>query len=277
MIIKRKLFSEKEKKSSSNDTNSKAKGAEVAIAGTVGNTILGIKAKKHMKGENTKEGEELFDKVRRLATKKNIKVDEVSKTGLGPAYANNTIYSDGTKWRVGVDDLKTGYGRHGDLISHEFGHAHFDKGKAKGIGEKIGKAAHKVYLKGGALQHTVLAPVGGIIAGTRSGKKAAEKEAAGEKESKLSRHSAWGTSLAIQTPGLVSEAAASKYGYNVLKKAGASKKYLKESKKNLATAFGTYATMAAANAGLGELARGRAYKKRKKELEKEKNKKKDDK
>lgn len=273
MIIKRKLFSEKEKKSS-NDTNSKAKGAGVAIAGTVGNTILGIKSKKHMEGENTKEGEELFDKVKRLATKKGIKVDEVSKTGLGPAYSNNTIYSDGTKMKA---NIKTGYGRHGDLISHEFGHAHFDKGKAKGIGEKIGKAAHKVYLKGGALQHTVLAPVSGIIAGTRSGKKAAEKEAAGEKESKLSRHSAWGTSLAIQTPGLVSEAAASKYGYNVLKKAGASKKYLKGSKKNLATAFGTYATIAAANAGLGELARGRAYKKRKKELEKEKNKKKDDK
>lgn len=227
MIIKRKLFSEKEKKSS-NDTNSKAKGAGVAIAGTVGNTILGIKSKKHMEGENTKEGEELFDKVKRLATKKGIKVDEVSKTGLGPAYSNNTIYSDGTKMKA---NIKTGYGRHGDLISHEFGHAHFDKGKAKGIGEKIGKAAHKVYLKGGALQHTVLAPVGGIIAGTRSGKKAAEKEAAGEKESK----------------------------------------------KNLATAFGTYATIAAANAGLGELARGRAYKKRKKELEKEKNKKKDDK
>lgn len=188
MIIKRKLFSEKEKKSS-NDTNSKAKGAGVAIAGTVGNTILGIKSKKHMEGENTKEGEELFDKVKRLATKKGIKVDEVSKTGLGPAYSNNTIYSDGTKlpWS---SEFKTGYGRHGDLISHEFGHAHFDKGKAKGLGEKIGKAAHKVYLKGGALQHMVFAPVGGVIAGARSGKKAAEKEAAGEKESKLSRHSA---------------------------------------------------------------------------------------
>lgn len=137
MIIKRKLFSEKEKKSS-NDTNSKAKGAGVAIAGTVGNTILGIKSKKHMEGENTKEGEELFDKVKRLATKKGIKVDEVSKTGLGPAYSNNTIYSDGTKMKA---NIKTGYGRHGDLISHEFGHAHFDKGKAKGIGEKNWKSS----------------------------------------------------------------------------------------------------------------------------------------
>lgn len=68
--------------------------------------------------------------------------------------------------------------------------AYKEKGKAKGLGEKIGKAAHKVYLKGGALQHMVFAPVGGVIAGARSGKKAAEKEAAGEKESKLSRHSA---------------------------------------------------------------------------------------
>ncbi len=182
---------------------------------------------------------------------------------MGPAYHNNKIYTSGTKAA--------------DVLSHEIGHAHYDKRKVKSVGDAVGKAVHKAYLKtGGMMNHIALAPTAGIIAGIRSGKKAAEKEAAGEKESKLNRHSGWATGLAVQTPGLVSEAAASKYGYNVLKKAGASEKYLKRSKKNLATAFGTYATMAAANAGMGELARGIAYKRKKKELEKE-NKEKDDK
>lgn len=198
----------------------------------------------------------MYKKVKRLAEKKGIKVNEDMITGIGPAYAKGTIMPD-----IGVNK--------GDFISHELGHAHFDKGKAKGIGEKIGKAAHKIYLKGGALQHLTFAPIAGVVAGVRSGRKKAEAEKEGKEESKLNRHSAWGTSLAVQTPGLISEAAASKYGLNVLKKAGASKKYLKSSKKNLLGAFGTYASIAAANSGLGELSRGIAYKTRKKKLEKE--------
>lgn len=126
------------------------------------------------------------------------------------------------------------------------------------------------------LNHVALAPTAGIIAGVRSGKKAAEKEAAGEKESKLSRHSGWATGLAIQSPGLVSEAMASKHGLDLMKKAGASKKLIKASRRNLGAALGTYAGLAVANAGTSELARGIAYKRKKKELEKE-NKEKNDK
>lgn len=127
------------------------------------------------------------------------------------------------------------------------------------------------------LNHTTIAPTVGLIAGIKSGKKAAEKEAAGEKESKLSRHSGWASGLAVQTPGLASEAIASKHGLDLMKKAGASKNLMKASRRNLATAFGTYAGLAATNAGLSEVARGIAYRKKKKKLEKEKNKKKDDK
>lgn len=158
------------------------------------------------------------------------------------------------------------------------GHAHYDKRKVKSVSDAIGKVAHKAYLKtGGMLNHTVLAPTAGIIAGVRSGKKAAEKEAAGEKESKLSRHSGWASGLAVQSPGLVSEAMASKHCLDLMKKAGASKKLMKASRKNLGVALGTYAGVAVTNAGMSELARGIAYRKKKKKLEKEKDKKKDDK
>ena len=230
-----------------------------------------------MESPNTEEGEKMFDKLKRFAQKKGIKVDEVSQTGMGPAYHKGVVYTDGTMTPEGsfmgmkIGGRKTGTGRHGSLISHEIGHAYFDKGKAKSVGEKFGKAAHKVYLKGGgAYQHMIIAPVAGIAAGIRSGLKKANLEDEGKEESKLNRHSAWSTSLAVQTPGLVSEGAASKYGYNLLKKAGASKKYLKHTKGKLLGAFGTYAAMAAANAGTGELARGIAYKRRKKKLKGEK-------
>lgn len=124
---------------------------------------------------------------------------------MGPAYQNNKIYTSGTKAA--------------DVLSHEMGHAHYDKRKVKSVSDAIGKVAHKSYLKtGGMLNHTVLAPTAGIIAGVRSGKKAAEKEAAGEKESKLSRHSGWASGLAVQSPGLVSEAMASKHGLDLMKK-----------------------------------------------------------
>lgn len=264
MILKRNFYSKKEessKKKKKNSGNSSiALGAGLYVGGTAANTALGRKFSKRLTERFSKEDELMYKKLKRLAEKKGIKVNEDAITGIGPAYAKGVI----------MPDMAT---NKGDFISHELGHAHFDKGKAKGIGEKIGKAAHKVYLKGGALQHLTFAPIAGVVAGIRSGRKKAEAEKEGKEESKLNRHSAWGTSLAVQTPGLISEAAASKYGLNVLKKAGASKKYLKASKKNLLGAFGTYASLAAANSGLGELSRGIAYKTRKKKLEKEEEKK----
>lgn len=292
MIIRRKLFAksgEDDKKrnkntSRKNDNKSIAIGAGTVAAGTVGNAMLGKKLKEYLESPNTEEGEKMFDKLKRFIERKGIKVDEVSGTGMGPAYHKGTVYTDGTRSPIfgyfngqAIGGGKTGQGRHGDLIAHEIGHAHFDKGKAKGVGEKIGKVAHKIYLKGGGIvHHNILPGVAGIAAGIRSGKKKADLEEEGKEESKLNKHSAWVAPLAVQTPGLVSEGAASKYGYNLLKKAGASKKYLKHTRGKLLGAFGTYATTALGNIGIGELARGVAYRQRKKKLKKEKEEKEED-
>lgn len=266
MIIKRKLFSKKkEENKNSNDTSSRAKGTALYLGGIAGSQ--GIAAPiviKHMYDEPSEESAKIAEKLKRLASRRGHEIDNITYTGAGPAYQNNKIYTSGTKAA--------------DILSHEMGHAHYDKRKVKSVSDAIGKIAHKAYLKtGGMLNHTVLAPTAGIIAGVRSGKKAAEKEAAGEKESKLSRHSGWASGLAVQSPGLISEAIASKHGLDLMKKAGASKKLMKASRKNLGAAFGTYAGVAVTNAGVSELARGIAYRKKKKKLEKEKDKKKDDK
>lgn len=266
MIIKRKLFSKKkEENKNSNDTSSRAKGTALYLGGIAGGQgIAAPIVMKHMYDEPSEESAKIAEKLKRLASRRGHEIDNITYTGAGPAYQNNKIYTSGTKAA--------------DILSHEMGHAHYDKRKVKSVSDAIGKIAHKAYLKtGGMLNHTVLAPTAGIIAGVRSGKKAAEKEAAGEKESKLSRHSGWASGLAVQSPGLISEAIASKHGLDLMKKAGASKKLMKASRKNLGAAFGTYAGVAITNAGMSELARGIAYRKKKKKLEKEKDKKKDDK
>lgn len=205
MIIKRKLFSKKEENKNSNDTSSKAKGTALYLGGVAGQGIASPIIMKHMQDEPSEESAKIAEKLKRLASRRGHKVDNITYTGMGPAYQNNKIYTSGTKAA--------------DVLSHEMGHAHYDKRKVKSVSDAIGKVAHKAYLKtGGMLNHTVLAPTAGIIAGVRSGKKAAEKEAAGEKESKLSRHSGWASGLAVQSPGLVSEAMASKHGLDLMKK-----------------------------------------------------------
>lgn len=120
-----------------------------------------------MQKQPSEESAKIAEKLKRLASKRGHKVDNITHIGMGPAYHNNKIYTSGTKAA--------------DVLSHEIGHAHYDKRKVKSVGDAVGKA----YLKtGGMMNHIALAPTAGIIAGIRSGKKAAEKEAAGEKRIK---------------------------------------------------------------------------------------------
>lgn len=50
----------------------------------------------------------MFDKLKRYAERKSIKVDEVSETGMGPAYHKGTVYTDGTKRKsMGLEVKKT--------------------------------------------------------------------------------------------------------------------------------------------------------------------------
>ena len=202
--------------------------------------------------------------MRKSAEKKGVKVSD-KVTGLGsPAYDFVN------------DEVLTDYSKKSSFLGHELGHRHYNKDKAKTIGDKIGKAAHKYYEKtGGARNHVVLSPAAGIIAGIHSGKKRAEKEAKGEKESKFNRHKSWAIPLAVQAPALLAEGMASKHGYKLLKKSGAGKEGLKKAKKELANALGTYMGLAGMNAGIGEVSRGISYKKYKKKNEKKKKKEED--
>lgn len=208
------------------------------------------------KAERGPEDSELFEKL----TKKigNSKTQDYSP--IGPAYdpKSDTILGLGSK-------------KNADLLSHELGHKHYFKDKDA---NKIVKGAHKIYDgTGGSLVNGYLTPgVTGVTAGIVSGKRKAQKEDKGEKESKLNKHISWAAPLIASSPMLISEAAASRHGIKSLKESGASKQYLKESKKNLGIAFGTYATKALAGSGIGLATREAAYRKEKRKIKKRKEK-----
>lgn len=274
MIILRKLFSTKDNSDKrervSNQTNSKIKGAATIGAGIGLNTALGLKLMDHWKKDSTPEEEAQFEKLKK----------GVTKSGIAKS-VSDTAYMQGPAYHPGLDDIGMAGIKDPGALGHEAGHAYYEKqmvGKIKGKGaaDKIGKYSHKAYFKMGGSAGTFmgLSPLSGIASGTISGIRAAKKEAKGEKESKLNRHMAWALPVMVAAPGLVAEGMASRKGIKMLKESGASKKIINKAKKSLAGAWGTYGSLTAANAGVGELSRGMAYKHTKKRLER--NKKKED-
>lgn len=141
----------------------------------------------------------------------------------------------GTKWSAGT------YG-------HELGHLHNFIDKDANV---VGRTAHKLY---NISRHP--GTVGADLAmGVASGIHAAKKELKGEKESKLERVAGDLGTVALQSPRLVSEAAASLHSKKLLKQHG-----LERYGKSLAPAFGTYAAMAGLHVAANELGRGIAKK-----------------
>lgn len=254
-----RIFSSQKKKNSKKDKNESFKtGLGIAAGSTIANTALGVNVIKNLRKPQSPEDKMVSEKILREARKENpgLKVNSQRLKGiLGPAYGleNNTVYTNG--------------GTSASGLSHELGHAHYRTNKDAGA---VGKYSHKLYKALGSNKTPKRAGMAGIVSGYMSGANAAKKEAKGEKESKLSRHSSWAVPVAMSTPMLVAEAAASYKGKKLLRNAGASKQLRRQATKDLTSAWGTYATGTLANAGIAEAARGVGYRaNRKKKKEKE--------
>lgn len=255
----KKKNSDSEKKSSKKDKNNSFEvGLGLAGGSIIANNVLGANVMKNIRKPQSPEDKIVSEKILREAKKNNpgLKVDSRRLRGvLGPAYGldTNTVYTNG--------------GTSASGLSHELGHAHYHTNKDAGA---VGKYSHKLYKALGSNKTSKRARMAGIVSGYMSGANAAKKEAKGEKESKLSRHSSWATPVAMSAPMLVAEAAASYKGKKLLRNAGASKQLRRQATKDLTSAWGTYATGTLANAGIAEAARGIGYSvNRKKKKEKE--------
>ncbi len=254
------------------DKNGKL-GAALVGAGLGANTAASLKAidlegisngaikmPKLLKPYEIQENEKLTGALLEEAKKGGIKIENgpYNLNGSPQAYSNKVVYIDSRQ------------SQQADTLAHELGHAHYDANEKAG---KVGKAAHKAYIRlGGSKLFYKVSPVTAIGTGVASGIHKAKKEAKGEKEGKLSKVAPYLVPTTIVAPGLVSEVMASHKGMKYLKRAGASKKDLSASRKNLATAALTYGTMAAVNAGIGGISKHISYKKTKEKLDKEKGK-----
>ena len=209
----------------------------------------------------TPEDADLFEKLHEKAKAKGVKLK--GDLGFGPAYDNEKDRIVGLNSKKGAD-----------LFSHELGHRHYIKEKDA---EFIGKAAHKIYMNSGdsLVSGYIIPNVSGVTSGVISGIRKAKKEDKGEKESVVNKHVSWVAPLITSAPMLISEAAASRKGIKYLKEQGASKEYLKEAKKHLGKAFGTYASKALVGSGVGLATKQLAYRTTKRRLQKEKEEKKE--
>ena len=143
-------------------------------------------------------------------------------------------------------------------LAHELGHSKHYHGRN---GSMVGKVAHKLRHSQDNLESKLLNKVNeskfvndrnialksshirkgiGATSGLLSGIHSGRKKAKGEKESVAEKTSWTAPTLAYSAPKLISEAEASRQGLKMLKEAGASKKFLRKSAKNLAVAHGTY-------------------------------------
>ena len=143
-------------------------------------------------------------------------------------------------------------------LAHELGHSkHFHERD----GSKVGKIAHKLNFSQRNLENKLLKKVNdskfmndknitlnsshiqkgiGATSGLLSGIHSGRKKAKGEKEN-IADKTSWAIpTLAYKAPEMIKEAEASRQGLKMLKEAGASKKFMRRSAKNLAMAHGTY-------------------------------------
>lgn len=135
------------------------------------------------------------------------------------------------------------------VLAHELGHSQYRR--KDGTGGAIGKIAHKANIHSLKKNTSTISLVNGIHSGIKEEK--AKQE--GKKVSTWNKAKTIAVPVALSAPLLISEAAASKKGLEMLKKSGASKELIKDSKKLLGVNYGTYLAHAGKNVASGEVGR----------------------
>ena len=201
------------------------------LGGKSGKILRGVltKLKKKSRSSGNKSYEKAADKIK----------GEVKK-----------IYGDKVTSNLGKDTIIMGRFKDADVLVHELGHSNYQvSGRSKSI---IGKAAHKGYGVSSIATNTSIGKLGVAANGFHSGLKSAKLKADGKKESTWNKVRAAAVPAVLAAPLLVSEGKASLNGLKNMKKLGASKELMKESRKKLGAAWGTYAGGAVKNIALGK-------------------------
>lgn len=136
------------------------------------------------------------------------------------------------------------------LLSHELGHSQYLQPKrSKSI---LGKAAHRLHEISQVASNSKLGTIGSAINGVHSGLKEERNKSEGKKTSAWTKAKASVIPAALAAPMLIAEGKASLNGLKNMKKLGASKELLKNSKKTLGSTWSTYAGLGMKNVITGE-------------------------
>ena len=301
IILRQYTFSKKENKDSEKDKKSSNRkslelGAGLGVGiGVSGINRIGKKIGQEIlvkKGDEIKLPEEENSKLK-SALKKQAK-DQGTKIVEFPDLDNSSATEGGIAGRffrkllntkskdqydpimehIGTDTIILGKGRNSDAdtLAHELGHTQFaHRKRSKNF---IAKAAHE--LSGlSKLGTSDKANVLYAASGFKNGLKSAKAKAEGKKEKAWDKIKSVAVPALVSAPLLITEASASGKGLKMLKKAGASKEFMKQAKKALGAAYGTYALRAGGSIASGYAGRllGKAVGKKKYKNKEEKNKK----
>lgn len=198
--------------------------------------------------EIKREEKKLYEKLKKSG---NTKIEKAQARGIEWAYdpKNDKIYQPKSS-------------RSALSLSHELGHRHYGVDKDA---KKLGKFTHKLRFSKLGKHAPEAGSLVGIAGGAAAGVDKARREEQGKKETAAGKLAPVLGNLS-SAPMLHTEAVASKKGIELLKKAGASEKYLKHAKKSLGAAYGSYVAAPAASIAAGYAAKEIAYRREKENL-----------
>lgn len=245
------LFSRKSKKEEAEpvvDLDNKklllGSGAGIASSLAAGEAgLLGTNLNLENAQVNAKDRQRLVNELQRRAQKQGIKIGTITKG------SSDGFYSP-SRDLIALPDGEIDP----SVLAHELGHAQYHRsGRSKNL---LAKAAHKVY---GRSMPLFLNPGKSSVAftglGTLSGIANEKKKSEGKKLNLWDKTRSIAVPALAVSPVLVAEGAASLKGLKMMKESGASKELLKQSKKKMGHAWGTYASRASIPvmaSGIGE-------------------------
>lgn len=215
--------------------DAKKKGIKVVNDSKAGNAAY-TGAKSGRKMRNVLAGMKKLSKKIQGGEDLNRAMDQV-KNDLGNKMGSKEFFKHLGKDAIVIGDPNSALGQ-ADVISHELGHANYMRsGRGKNA---LIKGSHKL-MTVSKLATSKVGQGASVAHGFKAGVQAERKKQNGEKLSKWDRVKGVALPAAAVAPLLIAEGGASLNGLKAMKKAGASKELLKQSRHRLQNAWNTYA------------------------------------